>query len=488
MAITYHAGRRIQGLSTDKLETLTLDDNLSTQHAGWTANSSDITYDSGNGRINYSADGTVGYQYKALDLQHANFLNGSNLSDSKFLCRFKLVITSTNINSNSEYNEALFGLSSLDNAPNLEKDFLGFYIRNFGNNERWYNAQSVNNGSILGGGQAFNTVVSTGTYYIEIIRMSETQFTVEIFNADTYATGASVEKETVTISSSIQSLRFFYVGIGRQAGETGSNQGYIDDIKIYNGVTSLTSKPTNVQIGSRFEETDTRKIYFFKDPLVFEDDFTSYADQASADAVWARSSINNIVNVSTDKIDFNFKRATNARISKDLGVGNISNTAWVLRMKLRFSALSGNNKVLTISLNTTDYNTARNGTQTGLGCVIASGASQTGLNGSTANSSVLGATGSYIGTFTINTDYYLEIKRLSATTASAQIFSDSGYTTLTHNTGIFVISSAITGLRYLKILDDNTFDVYDDTGLGTIDDIKFYNGVTTISNYWTEEA
>ena len=43
--------------------------------------------------------------------------------------------------------------------------------------------------------------------------------------------------------------------------------GYIDDVKIYDGVTSVVegdAKPTNVQVGSRWEETDTRKMYHYE--------------------------------------------------------------------------------------------------------------------------------------------------------------------------------------------------------------------------------
>ena len=487
MTITYHAGRRIQGLSNDIGNLVTLDDNLSTQHAGWTANSSDITYDSGNGRINYSADGTAGYQYKALDLQHANFLNGSNLSDSKFLCRFKLVITSTNINSNSDYNEALFGLSSLDNAPNLAKDFLGFYIKNFGNNERQYKAQSVNNGSILGGGQAFDTVVSTGTYYIEIIRMSETQFTVEIFNADTYATGASVEKETVTISSSIQSLRFFYVGIGKEGSETGSNQGYIDDIKIYNGVTSLTSKPTNVQTGSRFEETDTRKIYFYKDPLVFEDDFTSYATQGASDTAWVSSDTAKMrVNITNDNIDFNCVRdSTSDVIYHDLT--SVSDSAWVLRFKFNSTTIT-TDPVIYIGLS--DIISSNATSQDFIGCMLRPSEAThrvQAIDSDHNNMYLLTRDTSITYQFVNSTTYYIEIIRTSTTSYTIKIFSDSAYTTQLGTTLTGTCASTCTSLRYLKIHNYSN-DTTSDTWTGTIDDIKFYNGVTTISNYWTEES
>ena len=224
--------------------------------------------------------------------------------------------------------------------------------------------------------------------------------------------------------------------------------------------------------------------------LTFEDDFSSYADQASADAVWARSSINNIVNVSTDKIDFNFKRGTNARISKDLGAGNVSDTAWVLRFKIRFSALTENNKALYVVFSTSDYSASTAVSQDSLGVGFGSGLSINALENVSSNNAIVGDYNSANYTWVTGTDYYIEIKRLSATTTSSQAFSDSGYSTSLVTTSSQTIPSgaSVVGLRYLKIFDDASFSITSDTGLGTIDDIKFYNGVTTISNYWTEEA
>jgi hypothetical protein len=43
--------------------------------------------------------------------------------------------------------------------------------------------------------------------------------------------------------------------------------GTIDNVKFYNGVTSI-NKPTNVPVYSRFEETDTRKIYSKTDRIL----------------------------------------------------------------------------------------------------------------------------------------------------------------------------------------------------------------------------
>ena len=48
--------------------------------------------------------------------------------------------------------------------------------------------------------------------------------------------------------------------------------------------TSTDTKPTNVQLGSRWEETDTRKIYYYGDSATYETDFSSSTGWVSTDS------------------------------------------------------------------------------------------------------------------------------------------------------------------------------------------------------------
>jgi hypothetical protein len=53
----------------------------------------------------------------------------------------------------------------------------------------------------------------------------------------------------------------------------GNIRGYIYDLEIYDGISSVvstTQRPTDVQVGSRWEETDTRKIYY-RDDIDFKE-------------------------------------------------------------------------------------------------------------------------------------------------------------------------------------------------------------------------
>ena len=216
------------------------------------------------------------------------------------------------------------------------------------------------------------------------------------------------------------------------------------------------------------------------DPLNFTDDFSSYADQTAADAVYPRSGSLNKVNFTNDNIDVDFKRGNNARISRDLG-SSISDTAWVLRFKIRFSALTANNKTLYVVFSTSDYSASTAVSQDSLGVGFGSGLSINALQNVSSNNAVVGNYYSANYTWVTGTDYYIEIKRLSATTTSSQAFSDSGYSTSLVTTSSQTIPSgaSVVGLRYLKIFDDASYSIESDTGNGTIDDIAFQNNVTT---------
>ena len=73
-----------------------------------------------------------------------------------------------------------------------------------------------------------------------------------------------------TATTALDGLRYFTVMDGTTA-TSGDMEGYIDDVEFYNDITTAIptaigdEKPTNVELASRFEETDTQKIYYRMD-------------------------------------------------------------------------------------------------------------------------------------------------------------------------------------------------------------------------------
>ena len=107
----------------------------------------------------------------------------------------------------------------------------------------------------------FSHAPAVETIYVEIIRTGSTGYSIELFSDPSYST--SIEKVTGTCSASIASLRYIKCcGAGGSLATT-AFQGDIYDAEFYNGNLSV---PTNtIQVGSRYEETNTRKIYHLDD-------------------------------------------------------------------------------------------------------------------------------------------------------------------------------------------------------------------------------
>lgn len=180
------------------------------------------------------------------------------------------------------------------------------------------------------------------------------------------------------------------------------------------------------------------------------------------------------VNTTTDVIDWSLVMDADGTYI-DLGV--ISDSAWLLRFKIDINAQSGvDNKLLIFGLfnnNVFDNTTS----QDFLYFLLQKISPDNFIYVSNGN----GVT-SHSGTndqFTYNPVLevlYVELRRISATSFQLRIFSDPEFTILIESI-TQVISSSITGLRYLKA------QVWDAGGLatmsGTIDNIQFWDGIST---------
>tara|TARA_R110000787_G_C13182418_1_gene422031 strand:- start:4 stop:630 length:627 start_codon:yes stop_codon:yes gene_type:complete len=202
----------------------------------------------------------------------------------------------------------------------------------------------------------------------------------------------------------------------------------------------------------------------------FEDDFSTIKGWVSSDTA------QNNVNTTNQNMDCGFPTdTTNNAISYDLT--STSDSAWVCRFKIRFSALSlgaqANWWAGLSSLDSSSNSGASHdfiGIQTdnaNYGSQEKDGQALTGEGGQ--NNQAL--------SWAINTDYYFEITRLTTTTFQVKLFSDSAYSTQVGSTSTGTCPSTVTGLRYIKFTNAITSGSGDWTG--TIDDVEFYNGVTT---------
>jgi len=260
MTIKYLDSKRIVKLSTDVLNTPTLEDDFSSDD--WT----DV------GSLGVSG-GTLGGDGIIDGGDDTSYKDMTSISETAFLFRFKATYITT-FGSGSASRFIHFGLSDKFAPQNTTQDFVGFSF------EAW-NAPAFRIGGQMRNGQTLDqpsngnlrlseldhSSAGTFTYWFEVIRNGNA-FTLNVYSDSGYSTLVDSVTSTVT---GITALRYFSCtnkdGVGSSSGTLNVA---IDDLKLYNGVSSLTSKPTNVQVGSRFEETDTRKMYY-RDDIDFKE-------------------------------------------------------------------------------------------------------------------------------------------------------------------------------------------------------------------------
>jgi hypothetical protein len=210
------------------------------------------------------------------------------------------------------------------------------------------------------------------------------------------------------------------------------------------------------------------------------DDFSSYTSQGEADAVYPTSSTTNFrVDVGNDNIKANFVNNTIDVLYRDLG--SVSDSAFVLQFKWNitsYSAYSGGNSAQHGSIALSSSNGNHSQVADGLGIYFNSNGSWTKAgytDGATWVSPTM--TGSSILTPSVSTRW-VRMTRESETSFKVQVFTDEFETLLSSST--ITIPSSVTGLQYFSILSDNA--PVSGTGdlRSTIDDFKFYDGVTSL--------
>lgn len=179
-----------------------------------------------------ASDGTENYIYYDL---------GSALSDSAFVFRFSI----NKVTTSGTFNIRV-GLSSNSSGHATAQDglFLAFASGNI-------YAEDCDGVDLDSGTLNITDVTQADgvTYYYEISRTSATQFLLKAFTDSSYTTQTGTT-ETVTIASTVQSLRYIKI-TERPINNATTATIYIDDFEIHNGITSVTSyAAANVYDGS----------------------------------------------------------------------------------------------------------------------------------------------------------------------------------------------------------------------------------------------
>ena len=219
-----------------------------------------------------------------------------------------------------------------------------------------------------------------------------------------------------------------------------------------------------------------------------DEDFSSYADQTSANNTWIRtntSSDNVRANATTDVLDCindNTVSTTIDTVYYDLGSA-LSDTAWVCRFTLDLTSFTPRSDT------NTQFSSFRIASTTGVG---SSAQDSMGLNLYThtgvgnkyeAVAQDNGAFDFYVGgassdTLSVETKYVEMIR--NGDTLTVKFYNNSSYGSVVES--FSDTQTGVTGLRYVKAHTRKT--VLSNNGIisFTVDDIKIYNGVTSVSD------
>ena len=253
MTVKYLDSKRISGLSSDIVDTATYETDFSS-NTGWTtSNSSKVDIDTSANELQIKENGgSLAQMYYDL---------GASVSATKWVIRCRILV-----NGSANTDEVLFKFELNDTAnasSNTNSDALGFYVYTDRNNtwSRIYQVCKDNTTSVQGlsATPAYYGNISNSTYYyITLTRSSATDFEVKIRTGSHSGTVLGTLTQS-SIPSGLTGLRYLTAQNYLQGqGQTMD----ISNLEFYNGVSSLSSKPTNVQDNSILVEKDTGKRYW----------------------------------------------------------------------------------------------------------------------------------------------------------------------------------------------------------------------------------
>jgi hypothetical protein len=483
MAITYHAGRRIQGLSTDVANTPTLEDDFTSDNFDTQGTKNQVNTGTGVIDFDFNRDGS----------------NHKTKIDTTLGNEFVVRWTQTwdNIAFISGNPIGFIGLGNTAETVNIQSttnDFLGFEIvvMNSGVVElRAVSAIGENINLSTQDDILTKSPAENETLGYEIIRYSDTDWEINIYDS-TFTTLEDTTGLLTTASSSLDTTNFM-VATFPTGSQSSQGDGTIDNLEIYNGVSSLTNKPSNVQLGSRFEETDTRKMYNLQGAST-----TTYETDFSTDPTISSNDIGNNYYDSTNdrwyiRWDWdNTNDAGSIDLYSKIGNQNLSDSDWVVRFKYTIVSqnftIGTDSKQFFVGLTSTDYSNAfwypdNSNVSTNFGLYMnKSGTYQLYTNN---NSTYSGGTWTNTSRSISNETLYVELIRENSTTAKMNLYSDSSYSTLLVGVSL-TIASGLTGLRYLSVKGMR----YSSSGTITsnMDDLEIYNDISSVlaSNTWQE--
>ena len=372
---------------------------------------------------------------------------GTPLSDSKWIAEFEYMFTASNVPAHAPL--LISDINQDVDAGTNDNDFITM-VHGTTVNELKIVAEDFGDLGSASFGSTGIPIVTSTPYFPRLERVSPTLVRLSVFSDSARTTHIASSPVTLTIPSTIDALQYVHSQNLSGGGAGRTLTGTLDNLVI--------SEPRSGNI---------------EGAVTIQDDFT--VDN------FVETGTLNQVNTGTGVLDFDFDRdTTNHKTVRDLV--STSDDNWTLRWKQINATVTptGTPSALGyIGMMSTD-NTVSASTATdfiGLEFIIDDVNNLVRFK-DVNNQSLATGSGvySFVGIIAVDTRYW-EIKRLSATTAIASVYSDALFTELIETSGVQAISINVTGLQFIGVAtNDQATSV--SAHNGTLDNIEFYDGVS----------
>ena len=259
MAIKYLSGNRIWGTNAERLAMTTEASPTYTPEYiadDWVIEGS-TTY--------HSVDVGVEIDFKCMrettNFRGISYDFGSTLSDTALVCRFQLDLDDIYSNSGGGIYE-VFSLNTTDSsvAEAGSNTYFGLAIQHSNTEDYFFAVHGVGVSNHSNQTEIGTDMLAEGTWYVEMIRLTDESFSVRVTSSSDYTGGTIV---TVTgLSASVDDLQYFTSKTSGGSSIDNYIQGSFKGVKVWNNTTSLDDYP-NLSNGTVFITSDTNVHYMW---------------------------------------------------------------------------------------------------------------------------------------------------------------------------------------------------------------------------------
>ena len=235
MTIEYKDSKRITGLSTDVVDTVTFEDDFSGSDS-WTDRGTTVAVSTSNDRIDWDVGNGAGTNHDGTWYD----LGAGVVNTTKWLLTAKIHVADWTASSASSCHIGVGLTDTKDVAYTTSQDSISLAIGVGTNDNRIYGHHSDSQEALDAQRDQFtitpsSTFASATSVWLKLVRNGSNTMIASLYSNEAMTT--LLEEKTTTMAGTPANLRYIMVN-GRQQ-NVNAMDGYIDDIKFYNGVTTI---------------------------------------------------------------------------------------------------------------------------------------------------------------------------------------------------------------------------------------------------------